>query len=88
MVGSGRTARGRRLPSPEAQLQHKRRCTARHTPSGVGVKCEAIACDGVDAKEAKSRIDEPEALFSCKIFCKIDTVTFSFVFDKYCSIMD
>ena len=29
-----------------------------------------------------------EALFSFKIFCKIDTVVFSFVFDKYCPIMD
>ena len=29
-----------------------------------------------------------KALFSSKIFCKIDTVAFSFVFDKYCSIMD
>ena len=28
------------------------------------------------------------ALFSSKIFCKIDTVTFSFVFDKYCPITD
>jgi hypothetical protein len=27
---------------------------------------------------------ECEALFSSKIFCKIDTVAFSFVFDKYC----
>ena len=28
------------------------------------------------------------ALFSSKIFYKISTVIFSFVFDKYCSIMD
>jgi len=28
------------------------------------------------------------ALFSSKIFCKIDTVVFSFVFDKCCPIMD
>jgi hypothetical protein len=28
------------------------------------------------------------ALFSFKIFCKIDTVALSFVFDKYCLIMD
>ena len=27
------------------------------------------------------------ALFSFKIFCKIDTVAISFVFDKYCLIM-
>jgi len=26
--------------------------------------------------------------FSSKIFCKIETVAFSFVFDKYCPIMD
>jgi len=29
-----------------------------------------------------------EALFSSKIFCKIDTVALSFVFDKYSPIMD
>ena len=29
-----------------------------------------------------------QALFSYKIFYKIDTVAFSFVFDKYCPIMD
>jgi len=28
------------------------------------------------------------ALFSSKIFCKMDTVAFSFVFDKHCPIMD
>ena len=28
------------------------------------------------------------ALFSSKIFWKIDTVALSFVFDKYCLIMD
>ena len=28
------------------------------------------------------------ALFSSKIFCKIDTVVFSFVFDKYYPIID
>jgi hypothetical protein len=28
------------------------------------------------------------ALFSLKIFYKIDTIIFSFVFDKYYSIMD
>ena len=27
-------------------------------------------------------------LFTSKIFCKIGIVAFSFVFDKYCSIMD
>jgi hypothetical protein len=30
----------------------------------------------------------PEALFSSKIFWKMDTVAFLFVFDKYCPIMD
>jgi len=29
-----------------------------------------------------------KALFSSKKFCKIDTVALSFVFDKYCPIMD
>jgi hypothetical protein len=29
-----------------------------------------------------------QALFSSKIFCKIDTVALSFVFDKYYPIMD
>jgi hypothetical protein len=29
-----------------------------------------------------------KALFSSKIFYKMDTVAFSFVFDKYCPIMD
>jgi hypothetical protein len=28
------------------------------------------------------------AFFSSKIFCKINTVAFSFVFDKYCLIID
>jgi len=28
------------------------------------------------------------ALFSSKIFCKMDTVALSFVFDKYCPIID
>jgi len=28
------------------------------------------------------------ALFSSKKFCKTDTVVLSFVFDKYCPIMD
>jgi len=31
---------------------------------------------------------EATALFSKKIFYKIDTVAFSFVFDKYCLIID
>jgi len=30
----------------------------------------------------------PKALFSSKIFCKIDTVALSFVFDKYYLIME
>jgi len=30
----------------------------------------------------------PEDLFSSKIFCKIDAVALSFVFDKYYLIMD
>ena len=30
----------------------------------------------------------PKALFSSKKFYKIDTVALSFVFDKYCPIMD
>ena len=31
---------------------------------------------------------ESKALYSSKNFWKIDTVAFSFVFDKYCQIMD
>jgi len=36
----------------------------------------------------RSRKYRSKALFSSKIFYKIDTVAFSFVFDKYCLIMD
>ena len=36
----------------------------------------------------KCELEPIQALFSSKIFCKIDTVAFSFVFDKYCSIID
>ena len=36
----------------------------------------------------KSIITVTKALFSSKIFYKMDTVAFSFVFDKYCPIMD
>ena len=48
-----------------------------HTPQLLSVHdahAEAPRHDGRD-------------LFSSKIFCKIDTVAFSFVFDKYCPIM-
>ena len=34
------------------------------------------------------RPGRPLALFSSKIFCKMDSVAFSFVFNKYCPIMD
>ena len=31
---------------------------------------------------------EMKALFTFKFFCKIGIITLSFVFDKYCLIMD
>jgi len=44
------------------------------------------------AKKKNKKLVPPKiltrALFSFKIFCKIDTVAISFVFDKYCLIMD
>ncbi|KAG0527383.1 hypothetical protein BDA96_06G228800 [Sorghum bicolor] len=41
-----------------------------------------------EQRERKKARRGSKALFSSKIFCKIDTVAFSFVFDKYCPIMD
>ena len=35
-----------------------------------------------------AKASNEEALFSSKKFCKIDTVAFWFVFDKYCLIME
>ena len=38
--------------------------------------------------ENPTRNAKPLALFTSKNFCKIGTVALSFVFDKYCSIID
>jgi len=39
-------------------------------------------------KKNVTRFQLYKALFSSKNFCKIDTVAFSFVFDKNCPIID
>ena len=42
---------------------------------------------GQKTKRTQEVLRSARALFSFKIFYKIDTVAFSFVFDKYCPIM-
>ena len=75
-------------PSPEAVL-----IAAAVVDRGLG--CERVGEHGVVSgtrlwpeQGGPTRSGLGWALFSSKFFCKIDTVAFSFVFDKYCPIID
>ena len=47
-----------------------------------------VIMNSAENEEVEADISPPKALFSSKKFCKLDTVALSFVFDRYCPIME